>query len=271
MQNKQPVGATIRTNPPVDLTSRNKFHIGRSAESDIILWHEMSSRRHAVFYLNPKDGQCYVVDWRSTYGTYINGKRVRPISAKQQQECGGTMFQPRHVKRGSLIRFGVGSNAPAFVLKSYSIGLSTKVGCTITKNDLNLEQETKIQPRDSVPGCIVGNIFNKAPESSRSVIPNGILRRNKLLLPDNDSNDENESSLTMMQSTFTPPTLEQNLQSPFQMNARASSPEPTPTSAVIVCCSPQRFPPSDRFQHRVTFSAVKHIYQYMGQPARKES
>src|SRR4051812_27068981 len=48
--------------------------IGRGSESDVVLPDELLSRRHAA--IGPRDGEFYLVDLRSTNGTFINGERV---------------------------------------------------------------------------------------------------------------------------------------------------------------------------------------------------
>jgi serine phosphatase RsbU (regulator of sigma subunit)/pSer/pThr/pTyr-binding forkhead associated (FHA) protein len=51
-----------------------KMIIGRGVESDVVLSDQLLSRRHAE--IGPRGGGFYLVDLRSTNGTFINGERV---------------------------------------------------------------------------------------------------------------------------------------------------------------------------------------------------
>jgi hypothetical protein len=59
------------------------------------------------------NGACYLMDFRSAHGTYINGNRLPPAA-------------PVRIRRGSLIRFG-GLGAPCFILKCFSADLNKLV------------------------------------------------------------------------------------------------------------------------------------------------
>mmetsp|Transcript_21788 Transcript_21788/g.20921 ORF Transcript_21788/g.20921 Transcript_21788/m.20921 type:complete len:573 (-) Transcript_21788:291-2009(-) len=118
----EPVCETAKLQNSVDLTSRPCFSIGRSPGSDIQLFHDNSSRRHALLFHHP-NGSCYIADCGSVHGTFVNGVRVQSLpshhlNGKPQQVA------PHRVKRGALIRFG-GEGAPSFVLKSFSVGFDT--------------------------------------------------------------------------------------------------------------------------------------------------
>jgi hypothetical protein len=100
--------------PSVDLKSRAVFRIGRSPQADIQLFHDNSSRRHAMLF-HHSNGACYLIDCGSAHGTYVNGMRV------QSPPNGGVVI-PYKVRRGSMIRFG-GPGAPQFMLKSFTFDL----------------------------------------------------------------------------------------------------------------------------------------------------
>lgn len=97
---------------PIHLTKRVSFYFGRSPSNDIELHHRTSSRRHAAMFHHPS-GACYLMDFRSAHGTYINGNRLPPAA-------------PVRIRRGSLIRFG-GVGAPCFILKCFSADLNKLV------------------------------------------------------------------------------------------------------------------------------------------------
>lgn len=102
----EPVCEAYGTHPPVDLTKKSFYVIGRSPTSHVPLVHRTSSRLHAYFFHHPS-GAAFVMDCKSAHGTYVNGQLI---------ESG----LPFRVKRGSLIRFG-SVGAPCFVLKSFSV------------------------------------------------------------------------------------------------------------------------------------------------------
>lgn len=99
---------------PVNLKARAVFRVGRSPHSDIQLFHDNCSRRHAMLF-HHDNGSCYLVDCGSAHGTFVNGNRV------QSPPNGGVVI-PFKVRRGSIIRFG-GPGAPQFMLKSFSFEL----------------------------------------------------------------------------------------------------------------------------------------------------
>lgn len=122
----EPVCELKSIHPPVDLTSRPYFRIGRSPTSDVQLMHATSSRRHAVLFHHP-NGACYIVDCGSAHGTFVNGVRVRStVTRPAGNNIEGDMVVPFRVRRGSLVRFG-GPGAPTFILKSFSVGLSSLI------------------------------------------------------------------------------------------------------------------------------------------------
>lgn len=109
------------------MTTKPFFRVGRSEDSDIILYHRQSSRQHALIFHDPH-GFCFVVDCGSAQGTYVNGVRLPPSR-------GSKSLYPLRVKCGSLIRFG-GHGCPTFLLKSFTQALDVyaqKLYCT---NDL---------------------------------------------------------------------------------------------------------------------------------------
>lgn len=110
----EPVCETVHTHPPVDLTNKRWYRIGRSPSSDVPLLHTTSSRRHALLFHHP-NGACYLADCNSAHGTYLDGKRVAPYP-----------HPPKRVRRGALIRFG-GEGAPTFVLKTFSVRLEEMI------------------------------------------------------------------------------------------------------------------------------------------------
>jgi hypothetical protein len=109
---EKPVGEGGVIGNPIHLTERVSYYFGRSPSNDIELHHRTSSRRHAAMFHHPS-GACYLMDFRSAHGTYINGNRLPPAA-------------PVRIRRGSLIRFG-GVGAPCFILKSFSADLNKLV------------------------------------------------------------------------------------------------------------------------------------------------
>mmetsp|Transcript_2787 Transcript_2787/g.4214 ORF Transcript_2787/g.4214 Transcript_2787/m.4214 type:complete len:434 (+) Transcript_2787:372-1673(+) len=114
----EPISDSRRLHPPIDLTSKAVFHIGRSDMSDLQLLHCASSRLHAILFHHP-NGSCYVVDCGSAHGTFVNGVRVKSTVA-----LNGVV--PHRLRKGALIRFG-GPGAPSFILKSFSVTLGSLI------------------------------------------------------------------------------------------------------------------------------------------------
>lgn len=110
----QPICNSYSTQLPVDLTGRSVYRIGRSPQSDVLLLHATSSRRHAMLF-HHSNGSCYIVDCGSAHGTYVNGHRIKSAP-------NGRVVVPHKVRRGSIVRFG-GPGAPEFMLKSFSFDL----------------------------------------------------------------------------------------------------------------------------------------------------
>lgn len=106
----EPVCEAADRQTSVDLTARVVFSIGRSPSCNIQLFHETSSRRHAILFHHP-NGSCYIADCGSAHGTYINGVRINGNSS-------GRVI-PHRLKRGAMVRFG-GPGSPSYVHKSFS-------------------------------------------------------------------------------------------------------------------------------------------------------
>jgi hypothetical protein len=54
----------------------DEITIGRSPDSDIVLYNKKVSRTHATLCFNCSSNRCYIVDTGSTNGTYVNGETV---------------------------------------------------------------------------------------------------------------------------------------------------------------------------------------------------
>ena len=52
--------------------------VGRSPDSDIILYNKLVSKNHAYLQPTPADETCHLVDTGSTNGTFLNGEKVTP-------------------------------------------------------------------------------------------------------------------------------------------------------------------------------------------------
>ena len=65
-----------------------------------------------------------MVDCGSAHGTFINGVRVRNVSASSNIILAAVM--PHRIRRGALIRFG-GPGAPCYILKSFAVGFESLV------------------------------------------------------------------------------------------------------------------------------------------------
>lgn len=124
----EPVCVGLYIHSPVDLNAQACIRFGRSQSSDVQLLHDTSSRRHALIFHHP-NGSCYVIDCGSAHGTFVNGSRVNTPVINTCTDQGtprtGAVI-PHRVKKGSLIRFG-GVGAPSYILKSFSVGLSSLV------------------------------------------------------------------------------------------------------------------------------------------------
>mmetsp|Transcript_2774 Transcript_2774/g.3643 ORF Transcript_2774/g.3643 Transcript_2774/m.3643 type:complete len:397 (+) Transcript_2774:437-1627(+) len=211
----EPVCEALGTHSSVNLTARAFFRIGRSPSSDVQLWHETSSRRHALLFHHP-NGQCYLVDCGSAHGTFINGKRVRTTPE-------GGMVVPHRVRRGALIRFG-GPGAPAFILKSLTAGMSSKL-CPPVVSSANSSALVKHNTVLNSLGAVHGGILKN--KRTFSVI----------------SHDEEDSSTNKRQRCTSPvPEMQEPL--------RLVSPDNLPKSTCdIFTLSPSRT------KRRVTFSS----------------
>jgi len=139
----EPVGLTLSTHDPIDLSSNECYQVGRSPSSDMRLFHPTSSRNHALLFHHP-NGSCYVVDCGSSHGTFVNGARVENPTIQGGGEKATAV--PSRVRKGALIRFG-GPEAPTFVLKSFS----TSLECLVQ----TLSEETVKKSGDcaSIPAC----------------------------------------------------------------------------------------------------------------------
>lgn len=75
-------------------SDRNPFvgmiTVGRARNNDLILVHSSISKMHAIF---KQDGDWWLIEDRSTNGTYLDGTRIPPR-------------EPRQVNDGSNVRFG---------------------------------------------------------------------------------------------------------------------------------------------------------------------
>mmetsp|Transcript_4081 Transcript_4081/g.11825 ORF Transcript_4081/g.11825 Transcript_4081/m.11825 type:complete len:347 (-) Transcript_4081:91-1131(-) len=110
----EPISYTADRQSAVNLRAQAVFRVGRSPQADIQLFHDNSSRKHAMLF-HHSNGSCYLVDCGSAHGTFVNGVRVH------SPPNGGVVI-PYKVRRGSIIRFG-GPGAPQFMLKSFTFDL----------------------------------------------------------------------------------------------------------------------------------------------------
>ena len=82
----------IRKKKPADGSEHIK--IGRSPDSDIVLYNKLISKNHAILYLNSSGETCYLVDKGSTNGTFVNGKFVSPNSQYKLTNVDEISFGP---------------------------------------------------------------------------------------------------------------------------------------------------------------------------------
>jgi pSer/pThr/pTyr-binding forkhead associated (FHA) protein len=68
--------------------------IGRSPDSDIVLYNKLVSKNHALLYPNPSSKTCYLVDKGSTNGTFVNGKSIAPNSQYKLTNVDEISFGP---------------------------------------------------------------------------------------------------------------------------------------------------------------------------------
>lgn len=245
----EPVCEALGTHPVIDLTTRSHFRIGRSPTSDVQLWHETSSRRHALLFHHP-NGSCYIVDCGSAHGTYVNGKRVRStplFGDNNKQGNKNNMIVPHRVKRGALIRFG-GPGAPAFVLKSFSNGMSSKVVNLITA-------DTECDQDQTASSTVQLNTRLNALGSSSSAT--SILRKRShvvTVVEEDDSSVESISNKRRRLCSSPPPESTQEERVPLS-RLRLVSPDniikPSITERLPELASVMKVEPSSR---RVTFS-----------------
>ncbi|MBW1982465.1 MAG: FHA domain-containing protein [Deltaproteobacteria bacterium] len=59
-------------------TDPDTITIGRSPHNDIVLYNKMVSKAHAYIYPLSKGEKTYIVDTKSTNGTFINNKKIPP-------------------------------------------------------------------------------------------------------------------------------------------------------------------------------------------------
>jgi len=61
----------------VDLSTSGVFTVGRSVGADVTLKHSVVSRKHAAVCMN-RLGACFVIDFGSAQGTFLNSVRCVP-------------------------------------------------------------------------------------------------------------------------------------------------------------------------------------------------
>ena len=68
--------------------------IGRSPTTDITLLDEGISREHALIVYDPETGDHTIEDLQSTNGTKVNGRRIRSVALRHEDEIqiGQTLF-----------------------------------------------------------------------------------------------------------------------------------------------------------------------------------
>lgn len=109
----EPICNAIEHHPRLNLIQRASFLIGRSPTAQLQLLHKTCSRIHALL-VHHTNGSFLLKDLESGHGTFVNGVAI-----------------PKNVwfklKKGSLIRFGSGYDAPAFLFKSFCVGFDRMV------------------------------------------------------------------------------------------------------------------------------------------------
>ena len=93
-----------------NLSSSGVYTIGRSVTSDITLRNVTVSRKHAALVFN-RFGDCFLIDFDSAQGSFINGVRALPQILTR-------------VRRGVMLRFG-GCEGTSFLYKHSSDGEET--------------------------------------------------------------------------------------------------------------------------------------------------
>jgi pSer/pThr/pTyr-binding forkhead associated (FHA) protein len=149
----EPVFDSVNRQPPIDLTERAVFRIGRSPSSNVQLLHATSSRNHAMLF-HHKNGSCYIIDCNSAHGTFVNGTRITSLPSDG-------VVVPHRVKRGSIVRFG-GPGAPSFMLKSFSFGLEEM-------KEYPSNMDSTLSPRSAVNAEVEHNTrFNSLGNTART-------------------------------------------------------------------------------------------------------
>jgi hypothetical protein len=113
------------------------------------------------------NGTCCIFDCASNYGTYVNGRRIPPLT-------------PIPLRRGSLIRYG-GPGAPSFILKCFTTvlkrficdldGIADAFSSTKSREFLLLQQQTE----KSGVACIRGGEGGIACISNENDAPTAAL------------------------------------------------------------------------------------------------
>ena len=76
------------TSEPAEIT------VGRSPDSDIVLYNKLVSKNHAYLQPTPSEESCQLVDTGSTNGTFLNGEKITPYSKYQLTNIDEISFGP---------------------------------------------------------------------------------------------------------------------------------------------------------------------------------
>lgn len=87
---------------PVEILDKAVYTIGRSDSADVLLRGDLASRLHAAV-LQDIEGRKFLVDLKSTHGTYVDSKKLTPN-------------MPMRWSPGMQVSFGAGSKAEILVM-----------------------------------------------------------------------------------------------------------------------------------------------------------
>lgn len=123
-----PDGSNAPQRPDHHMACTKAFYtLGRDDSADVKLVGEMASRVHAAVLLDA-EGRRFIVDLKSTHGTFINGKRLAP-------------HQPVRWNTGQHVSLGSGPRADTIELRENEVSGSSK-----RKRDPSSGNESPEQP-----------------------------------------------------------------------------------------------------------------------------
>jgi len=135
----------------VDIYDKAVYTIGRGDTTDIQLRGDLGSRMHAAL-LQDVDGQKFLVDLKSTHGTFVDGRRLAP-------------HQPSRLQPGVQVSFGSGAAVETAVLAGAGLRESPLAKRAKMSNDESGSEDAA--PKPALASAIGGfSLYDDLPEAT---------------------------------------------------------------------------------------------------------